>query len=147
MAERSDRYAYLKLLKERLEKETPAHRPNLFLAYLSDRLAMGEAEYGNASFDRSFRELLEEILQEDLDRAGWAYIIWAKAKNMAATGKYSLQVRNLLKDISDSSLQSAVRAYGAWESHLAAMDSDAWVLDHLEPNKLPTAKQSEEDCC
>ena len=143
MNERSDRYYYLQLLKERLERETPEHRPNLFLAHLEDRLAMGEVEYGNSSFDRSFQALLEEILQEDLDRAGWAYIIWSKARTMSATGKHDEQVRGLLTEIGGAALQSAVRAYGAWESHLAAMESSAWVLDHL----APTAKLQEDDCC
>jgi hypothetical protein len=52
----------------------------VFLRELESRLAKGAQEYGNKSFNRSFRDLTEEVLQEYLDIAGWAYVGWAKAK-------------------------------------------------------------------
>lgn len=55
-----------------------------FLAQLEARLAQGEREYGNKSFHRSFAQLREELLQEYLDVAGWAYISWRKAKMQLA---------------------------------------------------------------
>lgn len=51
-----------------------------FLRQLSARLEKGEREYGNKSFERSFDDLADELLQEYLDIAGWAYIQWAKAR-------------------------------------------------------------------
>lgn len=51
-----------------------------FLAQLEARLAQGEREYGNKSFHKSFAQLRDELLQEYLDVAGWAYISWRKAK-------------------------------------------------------------------
>lgn len=51
-----------------------------FLQLLEARLAQGEREYGNKSFNRTFTDLRNELLQEYLDVAGWAYISWRKAK-------------------------------------------------------------------
>lgn len=52
----------------------------VFLRELEARLAKGAEEYGNKSFNRSFKDLTDEVLQEYLDIAGWAYVGWAKAK-------------------------------------------------------------------
>lgn len=52
----------------------------MFLRELEARLAKGAQEYGNKSFNRSFKDLTDEVLQEYLDIAGWAYVGWAKAK-------------------------------------------------------------------
>lgn len=52
----------------------------VFLASLALRLQKGAEEYGNASFERTFADLTDELLQEYLDIAGWAYIGWAKAR-------------------------------------------------------------------
>lgn len=51
-----------------------------FLAILEGRLAQGASEYGNKSFNRTYTDLRNELLQEYLDVAGWAYISWRKAK-------------------------------------------------------------------
>lgn len=52
----------------------------VFLRELEARLDKGSQEYGNKSFNRSFKDLTSEVLQEYLDIAGWAYVGWAKAK-------------------------------------------------------------------
>lgn len=52
----------------------------VFLRELEARLHKGSQEYGNKSFNRSFKDLTDEVLQEYLDIAGWAYVGWAKAK-------------------------------------------------------------------
>lgn len=52
----------------------------VFLRELEARLNKGAQEYGNKSFNRSFKDLTDEVLQEYLDIAGWAYVGWAKAK-------------------------------------------------------------------
>ena len=58
-----------------------------FLAQLDARLAQGEREYGNKSFHKSFAQLRDELLQEYLDVAGWAYISWRKAKLQLASAE------------------------------------------------------------
>lgn len=69
----------------------------VFLRELESRLAKGAQEYGNKSFNRSFRDLTEEVLQEYLDIAGWAYVGWAKAKErleIIETQMAKVQLRN-----------------------------------------------------
>lgn len=52
-----------------------------FLQSLAERLETGAKEYGNKSFDKPKEVLVEELLCEYLDIAGWAYILWRKTKN------------------------------------------------------------------
>ena len=51
-----------------------------FLAVLESRLAQGQRDYGNASFYKTHKQLRQELLNEYMDVAGWAYIQWRKAK-------------------------------------------------------------------
>lgn len=51
-----------------------------FLETLAARLATGAAEYGNKSFNKTRAQLKQEMEQELLDIAGWAYVMWAKLK-------------------------------------------------------------------
>lgn len=51
-----------------------------FLDTLAARLAAGAAEYGNASFSRPAPETTAEILDEVLDVAGWAYVLWVQMR-------------------------------------------------------------------
>lgn len=49
-----------------------------FCAAIASRLAQGAKEYGDASFELPPSALLEEIEDELLDVAGWAYILWVR---------------------------------------------------------------------
>lgn len=51
-----------------------------FLESLACRLEAGAAEYGNKSFQKNYAQLKNEMEQELLDIAGWAYVMWAKLK-------------------------------------------------------------------
>lgn len=51
-----------------------------FLESLSCRLEAGAAQYGNKSFAKNTAQLRNEMEQELLDIAGWAYVMWAKLK-------------------------------------------------------------------
>lgn len=42
------------------------------------RLDAGKRVYGDSSFDRPLISLIEEIRQEVLDQAGWAFIAYSK---------------------------------------------------------------------
>lgn len=144
MSERMDRYQFVEELKARLVKETADHKPHIFLGQLRDRLALGETEYGNASFDREFGQLLDEILQEDVDRAGWSYIIWAKAKLIMNRHGKSLPTHqlNILDSLCDAALVTAQRAYAAWETNHHMLYELAYraTMD-VSPKRV------EEDCC
>lgn len=62
-----------------------------FLALLEGRLAQGAAEYGNKSFNRTYTDLRNELLQEYLDVAGWAYISWRKAKEQLTRAQLRIE--------------------------------------------------------
>jgi hypothetical protein len=53
-----------------------------FVEAVAERLAKGEQQYGNASFDRPIPELLDELQQEALDLAGWGFILWARLQTL-----------------------------------------------------------------
>lgn len=144
MTERSDRYQFVEVLKGKLVKETSNQRPHVFLAALRDRLALGASEYGNKSFEREFGELVDEILQEDIDRAGWSYIIWAKAKSMLMKHGKSLPKHQLdiLDSLCDAAVVTAERAYAAWESNTHMLYELAY-----RATRDAVPHHAEEDCC
>lgn len=144
MTERSDRYQFVEVLKDKLVKETAQQRPHVFLASLRDRLALGAKEYGNKSFEREFSELVDEILQEDIDRAGWSYIIWAKAKNMLNKHGKSLPTHqlNILDSLCDAAIITAERAYAAWETNHHMLYELAY-----RATRDAVPHHAEEDCC
>jgi hypothetical protein len=47
-----------------------------FTAQVRARLETGRREYGDESFNKDPRELLDELGQEAMDLAGWGYILW-----------------------------------------------------------------------
>ena len=51
-----------------------------FRAELRERLIAGARDYGDASFMRAPHELLEEMQQELVDVAGWAWVLWAQQR-------------------------------------------------------------------
>ena len=53
-----------------------------FVTSLAARLAKGAKEYGDVSFTRPLSELLEEIEQEILDQAGWAFIAYCRIQQI-----------------------------------------------------------------
>lgn len=60
---------------------TPAPESSLrrqFLDALAARLEVGAKDYGNQSFRRP--ETAEELLDELLDVAGWAYVSWVRMR-------------------------------------------------------------------
>ena len=144
MTERFDRYQFVEVLKGKLVKEASNQRPHVFLAALRDRLALGAKEYGNASFDREFSELVDEILQEDIDRAGWSYIIWAKAKNMLNKHGKSLPTHQLhiLDSLCDAAFITAMRAYAAWETNHHMLYELAY-----RATRDAVPYHAEKDCC
>jgi len=51
-----------------------------FLDALAARLEVGARDYGNASFEKPVAMTSTEILDEALDIAGWAYILWVQLR-------------------------------------------------------------------
>ena len=46
------------------------------------RLEKGQAEYGDASFERPPEELMAEIDEELADVCGWAFVLWFRVRGM-----------------------------------------------------------------
>ena len=55
----------------------------LFVSKVRERLAAGEQEYGDQSFDRADSALQGEIDQELFDVVGWAFIRWESMRRSA----------------------------------------------------------------
>lgn len=53
-----------------------------FSGRVLERLHRGKSEYGDGSFLTSLESTPEEIAQECLDVAGWAFILYCKVKRM-----------------------------------------------------------------
>jgi len=49
-----------------------------FFSKIETRLLAGAREYGDKSFKKDPRELIEEITQELLDVCGWSYILYRR---------------------------------------------------------------------
>lgn len=49
-----------------------------FCGRIRRRLEMGKRVYGDSSFERPLVSLVEEIRQEALDQAGWAFLAYAR---------------------------------------------------------------------
>lgn len=81
---------------------------------LHARLEIGASEYGDSSYQRDFSALVGEILQENLDRAGWSYIMWVKANAMLQTEGLDAATIISLNRIVEVSLSTAHRAFGAY---------------------------------
>lgn len=62
---------------------TPAPEDE-FVALLRERWRRGAVEYGNRSFGQPFPQTADEILQELVDVAGWAFVAWAGLRERLA---------------------------------------------------------------
>lgn len=129
VTERTDYYHFCQLLQERIAD--PAISPDLqraFITELQNRLAQGEKDYGDRSDEARFVDLLGEVCQENLDRAGWSYILWRKATKMLHTND-DPGIREFLEHMVSQSLSCAHRAFGAWEKDNGQMTIAAAALD------------------
>jgi hypothetical protein len=98
-------------------------------ASLHSRLEIGAAEYGDSSYHRGFVDLLDELLQENLDRAGWAYIMWVKANALLQQGGIKADEIVCLKHICDMSISTAHRAFGAYMQDCSSYGISATICD------------------
>ena len=53
-----------------------------FVERLRARLAAGAATYGDVSFTRPCRDLVDELQQEVEDIAGWGLILWIRLERL-----------------------------------------------------------------
>ncbi len=51
-----------------------------FVAKIAQRIERGAEEYGDQSFHESVPQTTEEILDEVLDVAGWAFVLWVQMR-------------------------------------------------------------------
>ena len=54
-----------------------------FLEGVHARLKQGAAEYGNESFERNRQATITEVLTEQLDTAGWLFVLWVQVRTHA----------------------------------------------------------------
>jgi len=91
------------------------HRSSaLFLDGVAKRLAVGELEYGNASFDRDVDVIIREILDETLDRAGWCYVLERACRKQADAEACTPKRREELLALAESARTVAVSAFEAF---------------------------------
>ena len=67
---------YLDFTELAREMNLDCEQANIFLLDLSQRLDKGRQTYGDSSFNRQFADIAGEIIQEQVDTAGWAWIAW-----------------------------------------------------------------------
>lgn len=53
-----------------------------FVASVRSRLEAGKRAYGDDSFRRPPTELIDELTQEALDLAGWAFVLWSRLRGV-----------------------------------------------------------------
>lgn len=85
-----------------------------FLDGVARRLAQGELEYGNKSFERDVDVIIREILDETLDRAGWCYVLERACRQQADPDYCTPQHRERLLALADSARTVAVAAFEAF---------------------------------
>lgn len=86
----------------------------LFLDGVAKRLAVGELEYGNASFDLPIDRIMREILDETLDRAGWCYVLERACRKQADAEECTPKRREQLMALAESARTVAVSAFEAF---------------------------------
>ncbi len=96
---------------------------------LHNRLEIGAQEYGDSSYKREYMDLLEELLQENLDRAGWAYIMWVKANAELSGGGLPAKKIMCLQHICEMALSTAHRAFGAFQQDASSFAISSTVCD------------------
>jgi hypothetical protein len=100
-----------------------------FTKAVDARLAKGHEEYAGASFKRPFSAVLDELQQEELDRAGWAYILWTKASAECSRLGITLHDRHPAVAVAREATAVACLAFTAWARNEAAMRDECSVLD------------------
>ena len=53
-----------------------------FISSVRARLDAGRDAYGDASFTRPTKELLDELMMEAKDLAGWGFILWYRCREL-----------------------------------------------------------------
>jgi hypothetical protein len=64
------------------KSDAALRRFSIFTKAIHARLENGRPIYGDSSFERQPQELLEEIRQELLDVAGWAFIMYERLNEL-----------------------------------------------------------------
>ena len=123
MTESIDRDAWML----QLTRSVRHHKASaLFLDGVAKRLAVGELEYGNASFARGVDTIVREILDETLDRAGWCYVLERACRVQIAAGTCKPDHEEALRRLADSCRNIAQAAFASYVH-------DAELLDYKPP--------------
>lgn len=111
-AEKIDRDSWMASMRAAIRKCASSER---FLAAVAARLEVGAAEYGNESFAREPEDIVREILDETLDRAGWCYVLERACQARIARGDLTPKRKQRLKSIAGMALTCALEAFHAFE--------------------------------
>lgn len=102
-----------------------------FLDGVSRRLATGEQDYGNASFDRDPEAIIRELMDETLDRAGWCYVLERACRNrLAAQHDMPKPQQERLMRLCEAARQISVDTFEAYRR-------DSELLERKEPAHNP----------
>ena len=102
-----------------------------FLDLVGERLAVGEREYGNASFQRSPDEIVREILAETLDRAGWCYVLEGSCRMQLRRDDLAKVQRQRITQLAEAAKQIRVDAFDAYARDCELLDPPLPVA-HLD---------------
>ena len=65
---------------EDVSEDDPEAERERFVSELNARLDAGAHEYGDTSFDRPIASTLDELEDEVVDVAGWAFVLWVQLR-------------------------------------------------------------------
>lgn len=109
-------------------------RPSVdaFLDGVSARLATGEREYGNRSFARNPANVIQEILDETLDRAGWCYVLEGACLQQLAREDITTQERQRCMQLIEAARQISQDACDAYQRDSELLDTYTAPLDERD---------------
>lgn len=110
-----ERAAFLNELRAAFQGYKPMSGNSVkdFLALVNARVAQGAKEYGDASPQREFAELIGEMEQEAADIAGWACQAWRRVGHLSSNK--TLHKDHPLVILSNMLIQRAEDAFHLWD--------------------------------
>ena len=125
-----ERAAFLGELRTLLQSYEPLRdRKTIesFLEVVGSRVEKGAQEYGDASPKRAFADLVDEMMQEAADIAGWACQAWRRVNRLASNR--TMHADHPLVMLSNLLMQRADDAFHLWEELQSMRDGIAKTAD------------------
>ena len=125
-----ERAAFLNELRALLCESEPLRSREAidgFIGVVNARVAKGAQEYGDASPKRAFADLVDEMMQEAADIAGWACQAWRRVNRLASNR--TMHADHPLVMLSNLLMQRADDAFHLWEELQSMRDGIAKTAD------------------